>query len=407
MSQEQIVDLTFPVHGLDQQGEVGGQPPGTVPDAVNVRACDPATRRLRGGARSGMSKFAPLRVGGLNTPIQHLAVVVHRDATLASLGNTEFFLYGEGGPKTIADPSTNTNSGGDPGDPDYRNPGRDIPDGGSGVTPTKYTPDVPDADKAGETGQGSGNGWEFVQKKSGDWPISFSTTDRTDSLTFDAATERHQMIVVFLFGNTDYDAAQVYHPTIEVTDSLGNTYTRLRYEADGYTTAPFSQGKDFATVYWARNAAGGACTVNVKQTSTYPGGGGAGALVGSADIVILEYRGLETSTPEDGDSGASGFCCADGSVLTGTMSPGAVPIGGQTRLVLGCVGAYSNAAETYTMPAGFTARHNATGGNGTRVIVLEELSSGVAEEPTADFDHSGSPLAGVAWVAVGGGLRYR
>lgn len=397
---EQYADLTFPVGGIDQQGEVGQQPGLTTPVGVNVRGLDPRTRRLRGGSRSGLSKYLPVRVDGTSTVIQHLAMIV--DPTTAAMLASFVDDYGVTGGgdigEGIADPMTNVDSGGDPDHPDYRNPGRDIPDGGSGVTLNPRTPDIPDADKAGVDGQSS-SGWEYVQHAEVSVGQSILTETRTDSKAFDSATERHQLIVVFVYCTTDYDGPDLFPPTITVTDSLGNVYNALTAEQFTAESAPYSQGADYARIYWARNEAGGACTVSVKFDNTNPNPGG---LIGFSDIVIMEYRGLQTSTPADGEAaGAGGFCCNDGSILTGTMTPGPVAIGGQTRLVLGGFYAYTNGSAVYTPAAGWTRRVN----SGWQI--LEELSSGASEEPTLDWDHTASPFAGVGYVTVAAGWRYR
>ena len=66
-----------------------------------------------------------------------------------------------------------------------------------------------------------------------------------------------------------------------VTDSGGNTYTR----AVGPTTTTGLQ----QVIYYAKNIAGGGNTVTVKfsQAASYP------------DVRILEYSGLDTSSPLD------------------------------------------------------------------------------------------------------------
>lgn len=79
-----LVNLEFPDGGIDVSGEFQEQPPGTTPEAVNVRGVNPDTLRERGGSRAGLIKYIP---GPLFTGadlIQHLNVIV--DPTGPALG---------------------------------------------------------------------------------------------------------------------------------------------------------------------------------------------------------------------------------------------------------------------------------------------------------------------------------
>ena len=57
--------LQFPVSGVVENAPYSQQPPGTTPDALNVRSFDSLERRNRGGQRIGMSKLAasPISAG--------------------------------------------------------------------------------------------------------------------------------------------------------------------------------------------------------------------------------------------------------------------------------------------------------------------------------------------------------
>jgi hypothetical protein len=387
VAEPQYPDLVFPLAGVDKQGEFGQQRAGTTPTGQNVRSLDPRTRRRRGATRAGLSKFAPLQVDGTSTLIQHLNVIV--DPTTEALLVRFVDDYGIPGgdnnnPDYVMDDSTN-NEGPNPDDPDFRNPGRPIPDGGSGVD---LSPDQPPTEEPGD----GESGWRFVQKKSGFFEGGFAA-GRTDQVTFDTETLRHQMIVVVLLGGGDSDGT--------------NDYEVARYESY-VVPGEEGDGANIAYVAWCRNETGGACTVSVTQTATTP----SSPFVVASVVVALEYRGLETSTPADGAEGAGGLQDNDGSNPTGTMSPGAVPITGQTRLVLGLFrGKFLSPYPTWTPAGGWTVRYNETaviaGGVDWQFAVLEKLSSGVAEEPTVDYDHSAFPFNGWAWVAAGAGWRYR
>lgn len=67
--------LSFPVKGLVENAAFSAQPPGTTPDALNVRAYDSLERKNRGGQRIGMSKVSGDAVSGTNR-IQLLEQVV-------------------------------------------------------------------------------------------------------------------------------------------------------------------------------------------------------------------------------------------------------------------------------------------------------------------------------------------
>lgn len=394
--------LPFPLRGVDVSTEYELQPELTAPEAANVRGVEPATARERGGSRPGLSRWIDARVGDTEAMIQCLDAVVtaDADALLVAPGNGG----GDGGDDWIPDPSTNneiTNGADDINDPDYdpdepgmRNPGpRFVPDGGSGVQPDPHTPSGRDE------GAGEEHGWVFVQKKTLSTTFSLGAS-RTDQVTLDSATLRHQLIVVLYSTAGDDDGVSNYQPGIAVSDSLGNTYTVAR---DEYYTPFADQAGVTAHIAWARNETGGACTVSVQNTNTNPGG----TTTSSADLIVLEYRGMETSTPADGATGAGGNMPNDGTAPTGTMSGGAVPITGSTRLVVGLFhGDFLSPHPTYTPAAGWTVRHNAASTSNVQVIVLEELSSAAAETPTVDYDHSANPFDGFNWVVAAAGWRF-
>lgn len=131
MDKDNITSVPFPLGGLDVSQEYEMQPAGTSRDALNVRACDPSTMRLRGGSRPGLSKYVPQTVSGLPGLVQHLNVLVD-PTTPALLANfiqqlvTDPTTGGAGGPNGIPDPS----SGG-------RNDDWGVPNGGTAVQPNR------------------------------------------------------------------------------------------------------------------------------------------------------------------------------------------------------------------------------------------------------------------------------
>lgn len=392
--------LDFPLSGVDRGSEYELQPAGTTPTGVNVRGLDPATLRERGASRPGTVRFIDAQPAGVSSMIQELTVVVTADGeamlgAFESTGGVSGVPPGTvydagGGPDGIADPSTNNEAGGDtdPDNPLTRNPDRVIPDGGSGVTPNRHEP-----------GDGESSGWEFVQKNKEFFPFSSGGT-RTDQLAFDTPTEDNQMLVVVYWTAGDDDGAVDYQPTFAVTDSLGNTYAEA--EVVSYNSTPGS-GAEVLGVWWTRNTVAGACTVSVQQTNTRPGG----TFVGGGALLILEYRGLQTSTPADG-AVSSGFTIEnDGTNQTGTLTTGAVPIGGSTRLVLGAFTfSHVTLSAVLTTPDGYTLRqdHNE---DDFGLALYEKLSSSSSEAVAVPYDNSALPFNGADIAIVGAGWRYR
>lgn len=72
---EKLVDIPYPVYGIDVAVNEWEQRTGTTPVGVNVRAVDAIDQRLRGGSRPGLDRYINERVNGV-AAIQHLAVIV-------------------------------------------------------------------------------------------------------------------------------------------------------------------------------------------------------------------------------------------------------------------------------------------------------------------------------------------
>lgn len=58
-----ILEMAFPLAGLDEAGQLGRQRPGTTPRAQNVRPIDPGSGRARGGQRPGQKKYLASALG--------------------------------------------------------------------------------------------------------------------------------------------------------------------------------------------------------------------------------------------------------------------------------------------------------------------------------------------------------
>jgi hypothetical protein len=75
---ETFAQLPFPLKGLDVNRPFSEQPPQTTPVGVNCRSYDPLLNRLRGGSRSGVSRYGGLINNGINF-IQELNTVAYVD----------------------------------------------------------------------------------------------------------------------------------------------------------------------------------------------------------------------------------------------------------------------------------------------------------------------------------------
>jgi hypothetical protein len=88
--ERQPIEIGFPVKGFDENWPFRAQPPGTTPDALNVRPYDAIAQRLRGGQRGGTSKYIATQPNG-SLPIQMLY-----QEPVASSGFVESFAYADG-----------------------------------------------------------------------------------------------------------------------------------------------------------------------------------------------------------------------------------------------------------------------------------------------------------------------
>jgi hypothetical protein len=163
----------------------------------------------------------------------------------------------------------------------------------------------------------SGGGIAFVQAGTG--PTSIQALNSAIVVPYPAAqTAGNLNIVAVGWGDTTSSISSV-------TDSKGNVYTR----AVGPTVNGGQQ-----SIYYAKNIAGGTNTVTVtfNQAASYP------------DVRILEYSGLDTTSPLDVTAGAVG---------TGTAaSSGAATTTAANELIFGTGTAggngFSGAGSGYT-----------------------------------------------------------
>lgn len=124
---EKLTDILFPLGGVNKLQEFQEQPPGTTPDAQNVRGTNPRSLRVRGGSRAGLAKYITMQVPSGDGVIQHLNVIVDPQAPYL--------------PQNFTVP-------GDDWVEDPLNPGHFVPPGGWGnqPNPNAATPDDPTAE---------------------------------------------------------------------------------------------------------------------------------------------------------------------------------------------------------------------------------------------------------------------
>ena len=142
----------------------------------------------------------------------------------------------------------------------------------------------------------TGGAIAFVQSNSG--PSTIQASNTTVAVTYPTAQTAGDLnLVVVGWGDTSSTISSV-------SDSRGNVYT--------LAVGPTSGSGLRQSIYYAKNIVGGSTTVTVtfNQAAAYP------------DVRILEYSGLDTSSPLDKTAGAAGTGTAanSGSATTTTAN---------------------------------------------------------------------------------------
>lgn len=123
MENEEYIDISFPLKGMDVSGPYSEQRPGTTAMGVNVRGTDPILERDRGGSRVGLIKYPNDQVPAGSFPIQHVTTFVVFDPNFLLPAFEDF------------EPDFVNN---DPNFPDFW-----YPPGGNGFTPQQGMPQPP------------------------------------------------------------------------------------------------------------------------------------------------------------------------------------------------------------------------------------------------------------------------
>jgi hypothetical protein len=330
---ESLIDLTFPVRGLDVSHAHVRQPPETTSVGTNVRGFEPGTNRARGGARPALVRYLPdaLPPGG---PVQHLNYIVDPSGKAQfrpidwEPGDFPFdFWWFDGGdpllgsdpiswvehfpPEMWYPPSDRLEAvrivWEDPADVplhtvlsatqlnaqavSFRN---GSPVGGTFAysPPAGHTFDTLEehyplnaiftpADATRYRGASRTvhikvvpAGIAFVQASNS----PTSTDPYSGDVVFDSPVGAGNLIVVGVFNQVDPSAP---YRVSSITDSLGNTYTQAGSYADG--DGALIQAGVSLSVWYAISVAGGACTVTVTS--------------GTPKVCAAEYSGVRATAP--------------------------------------------------------------------------------------------------------------
>lgn len=414
--EDQFVDPAFPVLGIDLSRPFAIQRDGTTFVGDNVRAFEPGTGRGRGGSRPGLSRFISQQVPAGAELLQLLTVVVRADG-IALLAN-----YDDAAPD-LYDPSSI-------GPPDSWPPGRftrtpalPIPQGGWGIPPWKGAPVTPNivwpdpaAIAIGTALSGTQLNAVARDRQSNDvvpgsytyYPISgtelplglaqelfvtFTPTDttryriRTATAHIDVLQDEPTDIefVQYVYGAIG-DGPLTVIATLPGDTATGNLLVAMTY-GDAITSITDSQLN-----LWTKKVERAGPNPLIGSTSIwYAIAGNSAPLTISfnfddpgfiPDVAVLEFRGIDPTTPSDGSSSNDGELPTGGTVTTGSISVSAADglavaffitdadvsaaLGGFTELQLGgfsivyLIGVSASLAATATVPA-LTGAYMATG----------------------------------------------
>jgi hypothetical protein len=235
----------------------------------------------------------------------------------------------------------------------------------------------------------SSTGISFVQANSG--PSTVKTGETSVAVAYtNAQTAGNLNIVAVGWGDT-------VSAISSVTDTKGNTYTRA--------VGPTSNTGLQQSIYYAKNIPAGSNTVTVKfnQAAAYP------------DVRILEYSGLDTSSPLDVTAAAagSGTSASSGSATTTSANELIFGAGSTTGTAFTAPGpgfntriinAYGNLAEDETVSSAGSNAAGATNSGGNWVMQMatfKATASTAAPTVTAVSPPSGSTSGGTAATITG------
>lgn len=313
---DKLTEVEFPGGGIDRTGEFQEQPPGTTPEAVNVRAVNPDTLRDRGGSRAGLIRYipGPLFVGA--DMIQHLNVIV--DPQAAALQQV-FIVPGD---DWVEDPL---------------NPGFFVPPGGWGFQPNPNAP--PPAPGGGIAFvQSSNDRREWIDPPGGERTYDFATW-------FDSEPVIGNTLVVALMTVEDTPGSAL-NVTATVTNDSGATYERLGSGGanGGYERVTVPSGEQMTVSLWRKKVAATAdqtLKINMSDPDVF------------VHWIMVEYANVANSTP-------AGFAFNNSAGPTTALSTSGFTLGSANQMALAAFATYRSATGVLALSPmlGFTAREN-------------------------------------------------
>ena len=236
---------------------------------------------------------------------------------------------------------------------------------------------------------GSQSGINFVQANSG--PGTIQTKNTTVSVAYSNAQKAGDLNLVAVgWGDTTSAISSV-------TDNKGNTYTRA--------VGPTSNTALQQVIYYAKNIAGGSNTVTVKfnQAAAYP------------DVRILEYSGLDPTSPLDvtaagtgngtsANSGSATTTSADELIFGAGTTAGTTFTAPGSGFTTRIINIYGNLAEDKTVSSAGGNSATATNSGGAWIMQMATFkasASGPAPTVTAISPTSGTANGGTAVTITG------
>lgn len=157
--------------------------------------------------------------------------------------------------------------------------------------------------------------------------------------------------------------------TLTITDSLGNTYAQAgTYLLNGAGTYRLS-------IWYAKNIAGGACTVTVTPSAT--------AFITWGQS---EYSGAHLTAPLDSTNSGTG---------TGTVpTTGSITVSEANEMIFAVI----NAGGPKTKDAAYAERYNVLAGANNGILTEDHIGVSASEAATATINSG-------AWEAIGASFK--
>lgn len=357
---DKYAHLEFPVGGVDKTQEFQEQPPGTTPDAENVRATDPDTLRVRGASRPGLEKYISTRA--TETVIQHLNVIVDPQAPYL--------------PQNFTVP-------GDDWVEDPLNPGTFVPPGGWGVQPN------PNATQPSQPSTGQDITFYQVFRR-GNFEIDSEQTYNFE-LNFDLEVQIGHTILVAVLS---MDSTTGSHPDQEatVTNLSGESYTRVGSALgnEGYNRG-VSGGINYALSLWYKRVAeedDKTVKISLTDLSEVAGFGP------NVAFHMVEYDNIDTPATL-GD-----FSFDSGSATT-TLTTGQFDSGGAKYMAMAAYAYTPSDAAGFTPHDGFTQRGALAGNNGPGIAIIDDVDIGLS----LNLDVTSALSEAVDFVSIGASFQ--